>query len=74
MSKKLTPWFPCSVKPVHVGTYEVRLWDNYEQKYVEAYMYQWIGKYWSSYGDRLAGVDRPGWHKKDEWRGLAVKP
>lgn len=74
MSKKLTPWFPGSVKPVHVGSYEVRLWDKWCNEYASTGTYQWNGKYWSAYGERTAGMDRPGWHPKDQWRGLAEQP
>ena len=63
MSAKLTPWFPASVKPEHIGTYPTKcdIWGCNHEHY-------WNGKKWfASYSEQVEVVPLP-------WRGLAVKP
>ena len=75
---KTTGWLNCKeTQPVHIGYYEVRLWES---KGIPAYYggvlrFYFDGKRWrNGKGEyRLVGEDRPGWHKMDEWRGR-VKP
>jgi hypothetical protein len=58
MSKKMTPWFPSRIKPVHVGVYETDL-DGYF-----GYSF-WNGKRW---GDT---AHKP--ELANEWRGMQQK-
>lgn len=72
---KLTPWFPASVKPVHVGVYEVE--DGIEDN--EVWYSHWDGKkfnYWCCGGPEMAYEfsDMRISLKPDKWRGLAEKP
>lgn len=61
---KRTPWFPASVKPVHVGVYEV----SYLRDAGVIKRRRWTGQRW----ERL---DQPhcvfGITMGDKWRGLA---
>lgn len=72
---KLTPWFPLSVKPVHVGWYETRMlkrfvghsfWDGIK----------WSGTYfgesWTEIN--LRSINFYGAIQNKKWRGLAEKP
>lgn len=73
MSKqKTTPWFPGTVKPVHVGVYET---DAYLPGRV---LYQhWNGSFFGFAGStpqealKCAGSESRFQH--DKWRGLASK-
>lgn len=66
---KKTPWFPCSIKPVHNGWYEVSL-QGFHYKRA-----QFSGGKWR----RLGGMEwntainsfRPGYDIGDKWRGIA---
>lgn len=42
MSKKMTPWFPPHIKPVHVGVYPVKFGDDGDICYAA-----WNGNKWS---------------------------
>lgn len=72
--KKLTPWFPATVKPVHVGMYETRRKTfNFVPRPLYLRLY-WNGEYWSyphysRYSNALATM-----RGDDKWRGLAEKP
>ena len=65
MSAKLTPWFPCHVRPVHIGYYETQTeWTNM--------VLYWNGYYW------MASEKSPS-HSNQfscirDWRGLAANP
>lgn len=58
---KKTPWFPCSVKPVREGWYEVK-WGNHSD--LEIYMRYWNGRSWEGLV----------FDSYDVWRGLAEEP
>lgn len=67
MSKKLTPWFPGEIKPLHKGRYNASHWRN------AASFFVWDGRYWRF----PKGVDLAGqkcFSQNKEWRGLAKKP
>lgn len=76
VSKKLTPWFDASVKPVHVGAYRVthNTWSA-----LEAWAC-WNGTQWSdsSILDVCPGdfnfSASPGIYQDKIWRGLERKP
>lgn len=78
MSAKLTPWFYFSEKPARAGSYDVRLWESkcIPPYYGQKMIFYFDGKHWRSGINqyRLVGEDRPGWHKNDQWRGLAEPP
>lgn len=70
MSKKVTPWFPPSIKPVHIGAYKTnngRLGFSY-----------WNGLAWGvqSSSPLTAHIYKTtrGATQDKQWRGLAVKP
>jgi hypothetical protein len=72
--KKRTPWFPGTVKPVHVGVYERKglpSWDRYSH---------WGGKRWGcsdispDAAVRSAKQIGSSCFQDREWRGLAEKP
>jgi len=71
---KKTPWFPGSVKPVHVGVYETK-----GPFLPEGWYRKWDGKRWYV-GDRIPAVaaqEIVPTHQnavKLPWRGLAEKP
>lgn len=62
MSKKLTPWFPHKIKPVHVG------WYDAEHRYEEDPWY-WDGKLWRNAPGSWVCLTQ-----NRKWRGLLVKP
>ena len=70
---KKTPWFNCKTEPpVRNGWYEVvlRLSYGYTSR---ATQYYYRSGYWyvTDHSDySLSGPSRPGWHKKDKWRGI----
>ena len=70
---KKTPWINCNTPPVRPGYYEVRLWDEMliSAEHSPARRWYFDGKHWrtASAGARFVAEERPGWHKKDEWRG-----
>lgn len=78
MKAKLTPWFPASVKPVHVGVYLRRFSWNSADSGNYAY---WNGAFWGMF---VAGYESPddAYRLKDspttyhnlQWRGLASDP
>lgn len=73
MSKpKLGPWHPASVKPVHVGVYEV------ETKLYDTPVYsKWDGRNWAlvSFTVEIAArCNIVAYGQSKEWRGLAEKP
>lgn len=68
MAKK-TRWFPCSIKPVRNGWYEVDLGG-----YGLPDLCLFSGGRWRKYTNiknKAVGVCRPGYWKSDRWRGLA---
>lgn len=70
---KKTDWMNCRESPpIHVGWYEVRLWEppSTLSGFTKVSKLYFDGKYWCHRGHIIAGKDRPGWHKKDEWRGV----
>jgi len=80
MSKKLTPWFPPTVKPPHVGVYEVILLvgsRDFDQVRPDGFAY-WNGRSWGWNSDTADFAATSGNVKGScqakKWRGLAVKP
>ena len=73
---KTTEWINCKTPPVRPGLYDVRWWSTYMRRYLEPIRNYFDGaKWWNrKNGFRLTFMERPGWHNKDEWRGLAKKP
>lgn len=82
MSAAKTPWFPVSVKPVHVGVYELR---GPHGPLVFPFHY-WDGKDWLHLADfhpkfitkaRIKNAGPMGKHvayiTKSKWRGLAER-
>lgn len=65
MAKK-TRWFPCSIKPVRNGWYEVM----FDKTPVGLFLFS--GGRWrkDDEGDSATGDNRPGFFSKDKWRGL----
>lgn len=81
--QRLTPWFPASVKPVHVGYYEVRnesyMHWNSKGRLVGRKSRYWNGKKWLTTDPKghLGFISEPsimGSHPSQQWRGLAEKP
>jgi hypothetical protein len=69
MSKKMTPWFPVNIKPVHVGVYETDLAGYLGYSY-------WNGKYWSDTSFKLdmeRVIKRRRGMQNKEWRGFKEK-
>lgn len=72
---KKTDWLPCNeAPPIREGYYEVRLWEKMciPANHGRVMRFYFDGKRWRNRhdGHRLVVEDRPGWHKKDEWRGV----
>ena len=73
---KKTDWLPCNeAPPIYEGYYDVRLWESkwlFHAIHGRVMRFYFDGKCWrNGKGEyRLVGDDRPGWHKKDEWRGI----
>jgi hypothetical protein len=70
MSKKLTPWFPEGVTPVHAGVYET------DSEVEDGRCYQfWTGRSWGycSHAPEHAMRWRSS-YQQPRWRGLAKKP
>ena len=67
---KLTPWFPGSVKPVHVGVYQ-RTWKSLPFSF-------WDGRQWLLAGyekrDAMGHSNIPSSAQSVPWRGLSEKP
>lgn len=70
---KYTEWFPCTIKPVHIGVYQRDM--SFRQPKCYYYSY-WNGKYWCFNSNNLkyAAAD---WSKRYHseyqdlpWRGL----
>lgn len=76
MFEKLTPWFPKSVKPVHVGVYEIG--EPYSGYRCGGYFRYWDGRNWHGFQSdpywALRNKDIISRHAYAEWRGLANKP
>jgi hypothetical protein len=73
---KLTPWFPQSIEPVHVGVYETK-WAGTEGGWFN----KWDGLKWCRGhcnhidAHHQAGMGRASFGDyKIQWRGLARKP
>jgi len=75
MSTELTPWFPGSVKPVHIGVYET---DDVLPD--DACFQHWNGTFWglcswsaehAATRGQARGVSG---FQESNWRGLAKKP
>lgn len=78
MNPKLTPWFPSTVKPVHVGVYRTNLFFSGRGYYKYSY---WDGKKWgwsSTLKERANPANGKDYgmspNQCKQWRGLAVKP
>ena len=72
MTKKLTPWFPGTVAPVHVGVYERQVGS-------EIYYSKWDGLQWLLLWEKLemaeAEIDRSVYALQDpdiKWRGFTT--
>jgi hypothetical protein len=72
---KKTKWFPCTVKPVHTGVYEVILISSYGSFLVKGYS-KWNGSWWAdtSVTIELANRQTSKGLQTKQWRGLAKKP
>lgn len=72
MSKpKLTGWLNCRKQPVvHVGKYDVRLWEPGSFAPQGRRYFDGTDWFWRKGGEKMTGNQRPGWHHKDEYRGL----
>jgi hypothetical protein len=66
MSKKMTTWFPSTIKPVHVGVYETSL-NGYE-----GYSF-WNGKRWCDTAQRPESATKRGGFQNKKWRGFKEK-
>ena len=74
---KKTKWFPCSVKPVHPGLYEVYFQHLPPDKggYVTG-LCRFSGGRWRKWvtgldtGNSATGDVRPGFMSGDKWRGI----
>lgn len=72
---KRTDWFPRTVRPVHIGVYEVT-----HPIFDDVVFYQhWDGKHWGFIRTSMAGAyeSRNNYSKiqpTPRWRGLAQKP
>ena len=62
----MTPWFPATIKPVHIGTYKRRLHAGKGTPRVR--MSPWDGKQWEFYG-RASIHQTAGF----EWCGITEK-
>lgn len=70
---KKTPWFPADIKPVHVGVYETRA---YNDEFI--FFRFWNGSEWGPaaicVSDAYANAFFQGLTQDVKWRGLATKP
>jgi hypothetical protein len=76
MAKRLTPWFPANVKPVHVGRYEV-IRKDVSASYPQRTKLLWDGADWrhtSTSGDPRYEGGHADMSGKNKWRGLASAP
>lgn len=77
MSKKLTPWFPPNVKPVHEGAYLVKFGDG---SWSEDHAYAYFRAGLWSYGKASPDAAMNAWDyytvalQNKQWRGLAKNP
>lgn len=75
MSKKLTPWFPAKVKPVHVGVYQT-IQSHFPGS--KTFYQFWDGQRWGFSGHTAneAFEDKrvKSFYQDGDWRGLAEKP
>lgn len=82
MKKKLTPWFPADVKPVHAGVYEIK--DSNRPCYAFWRGDGWGYASWTKPNEKAIEMcAEDGFRLRDgdwiddecrSWRGLAVKP
>lgn len=74
MKRKLTPWFPPEIKPVHVGWYDVANLKM-EPHFFPPWFFHWNGTTWDSFGS-FPGPFKPNPYVVQDvpWRGLARKP
>jgi len=66
---KKTEWFPCSVKPVRPGLYEVVLSSGFDHPELCSFN----GGRWRKWNDckaKAVGEARPGYMPDDYWRGV----
>lgn len=61
-----TDWLPITVRPVHVGWYEVRFWIPRERRYSGAVPRYWNGKIWNESAGRTLRICTA---EMDQWRG-----
>lgn len=77
MSKKLTPWFPPTVKPVHIGCYQTEDSAACLRNGMHGYQY-WTGARWGRFEITKTGAEASkssdSTFQVNYWRGLAVKP
>jgi hypothetical protein len=62
-----THWFPISIRPLHVGWYEVRFWITHERKYAGPVRRWWNGRMWRL-DERAPGMGIT-IRENDQWRG-----
>lgn len=72
MSKKLTPWFPPHVKPVHKGVYETT--SPSETRVFQYWGGEFFGLTATSVDDAMRFPHEKSRWQDDAWRGLAKKP
>lgn len=69
-----SPWFPASIKPAHVGIYEMRGREHWNCRTAlkGARIRFWDGAIWRAWEGGPQSVF--GGHATHEWRGLADRP
>jgi hypothetical protein len=67
MTKKMTPWFPVQIKPVHVGVYETEL-----DGYLKGYSF-WNGKWWCDTARKPELANKRTGMQGKKWRGFKEK-
>lgn len=70
---KRTPWFPVSIKPVHIGRYEVQGKEHWNCKSFlrGGPLRYWDGEMWRAWEGGPQSVF--GGHHSHQWRGLAER-
>lgn len=65
--KKMTPWFPSNIKPVHQGVYRIRNWSDGNYAYFNGKRWGWANLTVKS-AQRYKGIK--GAAQDKEWRGF----
>lgn len=73
--KKLTPWFPASVKPARNGVYEVEGPEDLGRNYFSYFDGErWHGQWFTPERARAKAPGIGIGLQSDKWRGLAQEP